>query len=138
MNDLQTGSVLRRNLITIAAIVILLAVSVMMLPKGYKDDLSLIGKGSNIVVLIQNKGAQQSMNLLTLLDQVRGAYEGKVDFLIADIDTPEGKAFENQQQLDSSVLVFFSPDGTRLNVIDSHINETDLRIALNNAFKLTP
>jgi hypothetical protein len=46
--------------------------------------------------------------------------------------------FENQQQLNSSVLVLFGPDGTRLDVIDSNIDETGLRLAINNAFRLTP
>jgi hypothetical protein len=137
MKHLQIGSALRSSLITIAVIVALLGVAVMMLPAGYDDDLSKIGQGSNIVVLIQNKGAQQSMNLLTLLNQVRNDYDSKIKFLIADIDTPEGKTFERQQQLNNNVLVFFGPDGTRLNVIGSEIDETGLREVLNNTFRLS-
>lgn len=137
MRNLQTGSALRSSLITIAVIVILLGIAVMMLPEGYNDDLSMIGQGSNIVVLVQNKGAQQSMNLLNLLNEVRSDYAGKVEFLIADSDTPEGQMFENRQQLDSSVLAFFGPDGTRLNVIGSNIDETRLREVLNNTFRLS-
>ena len=134
----QSGSALRGSLITIAVIVILLGISVMMLPESYDDDLSKIGHGSNIVVLVQNKGASQSMDLLNLLNSVRNDYRGKIDFMIADIDTEEGKAFEQQQQLNSSVLVLFGPDGTRLNVINSGVDETALRTAINNAFRLTP
>ena len=137
MRHLQTGSALRSSVITIGVIVILLGIAVVMLPEGYNDDLSIIGKGSNIVVLIQNKGSQQSMDLLNLLNEVRYDYAGKVEFLIADSDTPEGKMFENQQQLDSSVLAFFGPDGTRLNVIGSKINESGLREVLDRTFALT-
>ena len=121
---------------TIAVIVVLLGIAVYMLPKGFNDDLAMIGRGSNVVVLIQNKGAQQSMDLVNLLNDVRDDYEGKVIFLIADSDTPEGKAFAQQQQLDSSVLVFFAPDGTRLNVIDNKTDERGLRTALDNTFRL--
>jgi len=138
MKKLQTGSALRSSLATIAIIVALLGIAVIMLPEGYDDDLAKIGQGSNIVVLIQNKGAQQSMDLLNLLNQVRADYEGKVEFLIADTDTPEGRAFERQRQLDSSVLVFFAPDGAQLNIIRSNIDEIGLRMALNNTFTLAP
>ena len=137
MRHLQTGSALRSSVITIGVIVILLGIAVVMLPEGYNDDLSIIGKGSNIVVLIQNKGSQQSMDLVNLLNEVRYDYAGKVEFLIADSDTPEGKMFENQQQLDSSVLAFFGPDGTRLNVIGSKIDESGLREVLDRTFALT-
>ena len=134
----QTGSALRTSLITIVAIVILLGIAVYMLPKGYNDDLSLIGHGTSVVVLIQNKGAQQSMDLINMLNHIRSDYEDNVNFLIADSDTPEGKAFEQQQHLDSSVLVLFAPDGTRLKVIDNKIDEAGLRMTLNNAFRLSP
>jgi hypothetical protein len=136
MKKLQAGSALRSGLMTIAVIVVLLGIAVYMLPKGFNDDLAMIGRGSNVVVLIQNKGAQQSMDLVNLLNDVRDDYEGKVIFLIADSDTPEGKAFAQQQQLDSSVLVFFAPDGTRLNVIDNKTDERGLRTALDNTFRL--
>ena len=136
MKKLQAGSALRSGLMTIAVIVVLLGIAVYMLPKGFNDDLAMIGRGSNVVVLIQNKGAQQSMDLVNLLNDVRDDYEGKVTFLIADSDTPEGKAFAQQQQLDSSVLVFFAPDGTRLNVIDNKTDERGLRTALDNTFRL--
>jgi len=138
MKKLQTGSTLHSSLITIAVIIVLLGIAVYMLPEGFNDDLSMIGHGSNVVVLIQNKGAQQSMDLVNLLNDVRDDYEGKVIFLIADSDTPEGKAFEQQQQLDSSVLVFFAPDGTRLNVVDYKADEPGLRTTLNNTFRLSP
>ena len=138
MKKQHSGSALRSSLITIVVIVVLLGIAVKMLPKGYNDDLSKIGQGTNIVVLVQNKGASQSMDLINLLDRVRDDYEDRVDFLIADIDTPEGKAFAQRQQLDSSMLVFFAPDGTRLKVTDSNINEAGLRMALDNAFRLSP
>jgi len=138
MKKSHTGSALRSSLITIAVIIVLLGIAVFMLPKGYNDNLSLIGHGSNVVVLIQNKGASQSMDLINLLNRVRNDYEGKVTFLIADSDTPEGKAFEQQQKLDSSVLVLFAPDGTRLKVLDYNIDEKSLRTALDNIFRLPP
>jgi len=134
----QSGSALRSSLITIFVIVVLLGIAVIMLPGSYDDDLSKIGHGSNIVVLIQNKGTQQSMDLLNLLNHVRGDYVGRVDFMIADIDTQEGKSFEAQQQVNSSVLVLFGPDGTRLNVINNNIDESGLRRTLDSSFRLMP
>ncbi len=138
MQDKQTGSALSSSLLTLVAITVLLGIAVMMLPKGYDDDLSKVGQGVNTVVLIQNKGAQQSMDLLNLLNQVRDDYQGRVDFLIADVDTEEGLAFKNSQRLDSSELVLFGPDGTQLNVLNNSIDEAGLRKALDNAFRLPP
>lgn len=138
MKKSHAGSTLRSSLITIVVIVALLGIAVIMLPKGYNDDLSKIGQGANVVVLIQNKGASQSMDLINLLNHVRDDYEDRVEFLIADTDTRDGKAFAQQQQLDSSMLVFFAPDGTRLNVVDSNIDEAGLRMALDNTFRLAP
>jgi len=138
MQDNQTGSALSSSLLTLVAITVLLGIAVMMLPKGYDDDLSKVGQGVNTVVLIQNKGAQQSMDLLNLLNQVRDDYQGRVDFLIADVDTEEGLAFKNNQRLDSSELVLFGPDGTQLNVLNNSIDEAGLRKALDNAFRLPP
>jgi preprotein translocase subunit SecG len=51
----QSGSATRTTLITLAAIVAFLVVAFMLLPKGFKSDISVIGQGSNVVVLAHNK-----------------------------------------------------------------------------------
>ncbi|MCC6207344.1 MAG: hypothetical protein IT488_04255 [Gammaproteobacteria bacterium] len=138
MRRTQTGSALRSSLITLGVIVALLAVAFAMLPKGFSDDVSRIGQGSNVVVLMHNKEAVQSLDLMTLMNKVRTNYEGRIEFLAVDIDTDAGRAFMEQQQIGGSALLLFDPDGVRRGVLISVRDEQTLRAALDNAFGLGP
>ena len=138
MNRTPTGFALRSTLIAIAATVAFLAFFITRLPQGFSDDLSRIGRGANVAVLVHNKSTVRSQNLMTLLNQVRPDYAGKVELLVADIDTEIGKGFVREQQVHDSVLVFFGPDGTRRGVLEGAVDENGLRMALNNAFSLKP
>lgn len=138
MNRTQTGSALRTTLITIAATIAVLAFLITRLPQGFSDDLSRIGRGANIVVLVHNKSTVRSQNLMSLLNQVRPDYAGKVEWLVADIETESGKAFVREQQVNDSILLFFGPDGTRRGVLEGAVDENGLRMALDTAFSLKP
>jgi predicted polyphosphate/ATP-dependent NAD kinase len=138
MNRTQTGSALRTTLITIAATIAVLAFLITRLPQGFSDDLSRIGRGANIVVLVHSKSTVRSQNLMSLLNQVRPDYAGKVEWLVADIETESGKAFVREQQLNDSILVFFGPDGTRRGLLEGAVDENGLRMALDTAFSLKP
>lgn len=63
------------------------------LPRGYSDDLSLVGKGKVAVVLVRDKNVVQSSDLLEVLNTVRDQYAGQVEFLMTDYDSAEGRAF---------------------------------------------
>jgi predicted polyphosphate/ATP-dependent NAD kinase len=138
MNRTQNGSALRTTLITIAATIAVLVFLITRLPQGFSDDLSRIGRGANIVVLVHSKSTVRSQNLMSLLNQVRPDYAGKVEWLVADIETESGKAFVREQQLNDSILVFFGPDGTRRGVLEGAVDENGLRMALDTAFSLKP
>lgn len=134
MRNMQSGSALRSTLITVAVIVVLLAFAAMQLPQGFSDDLSRIGQGKNVVVLTHNKEAVQSANLMDLMNDIRGDYEGRVEFLAVDIGTREGEAFLRGQQVGASMLLLFGPDGERRGVLADIRNEQELRRALDKAF----
>lgn len=134
MKITQTGVAWRSILITITVVTALLSILVTLLPKGYKDDLSRIGKGVGTVVLIHNKNGVQSLNLMGLVDQVRPDFESHVAFLIAEVDTASGRAFMQSQQASNVGLVLFSADGKRLGFVDGNIDKDALRAALGNAF----
>lgn len=134
MKTSQTGSALRSILITLAVVVVLVSALVSLLPKGYKDDLSVIGKGVGTVVLIHNKNGVQSLNLMGVVDKVRSDYEGRVEFLIAEVDTASGRTFMQAQQVTNVGLLFFSPDGQRLRFVDGPIDKAALRAALDSEF----
>ena len=71
----------------------LVAIVVMNLPRGFSDDLSRIGKGKAAVVLVRDKFAVQSFDLMEVMNGIRNQYAGQVEFLLTDSDTPEGRAF---------------------------------------------
>lgn len=134
MRHPHAGSALTSSLLTVGVIITLLVIAFLMLPKGFSDDLSRIGQGGNVVVLTHNKEAVQSLDLMALLDQVRGDYTGRIEFIVVDIDTDAGRAFTEQQQIGGSALLLFDPDGTRRGVLVSVRDESTLRAALDNAF----
>jgi len=129
MNFKQTGSI-KIKLVVIVAICSVLAFAILSLPKGFKSDLTLIGKGTATVVLIHDKNLVGAATTMALLNDVRSDYEDSVEFLAADIVTPEGQAFMRQQSVGVIELVVFGPDGTRLQVLRAGITEQELRTAL--------
>ncbi|MFW2372750.1 MAG: hypothetical protein ACN4GM_06470 [Gammaproteobacteria bacterium] len=132
MTYTQTGSAARTSLIVVLVICGLLAVAVMLLPKGFSDDLSKIGQGMAVVVLTHDKNSVGSMQFMELLNKVRADYAGMVEFLAVDINTREGQAFSRRQGVGAVVLVLFGPDGTRQGVLYSGIGEKALRSEIDN------
>ena len=133
MYQSQTGSAARTTLIALAVIAVFNVVAVMLLPKGFKSDLSVIGQGSPVVVLAHNKDSVQSLNLMDMLNKVRSHYEGRIEFRVVDNGTPQGRAFIAQQQVSLGTLLLFGPDGTRQRVVSGINNEDVLRTTLDAA-----
>ena len=136
MFNSQKGSAIRTSLITLAVIAILLVLIVAKLPKGYSDDLSKIGQGKNIVVLIHNKESTTSLTLVSYLDQVRGDYSDTLEFLMLDMQSPEGARFAQSLRLRGATLVPYLADGKRLDPIFGIENVDDLRTKLKKALPL--
>ena len=93
------------------------AAAAMNLPRGYSDDLSRIGKGQPAVVLIRDKNAVSSFDLIQVLDGVRDQYAGKIEFLLVDFDTPEGRAFITANNTTPITLVLFDAGGNPMKVL---------------------
>jgi hypothetical protein len=87
------------------------AVIAMNLPRGYSDDLSLVGKGKVAVVLVRDKSVVQSSDLLEVLNTVRDQYAGQVEFLMTDFDTAEGRAFIADKGAARVTLAVLDGDG---------------------------
>jgi hypothetical protein len=93
------------------------AVAVMNLPRGYSDDLSRIGQGRTAVVLVRDKNAVESMDLMNVLNRVRNQYAGRVVFLLTDYDTQQGRAFIAANKAARTTLVLFDPSGRPVKVL---------------------
>lgn len=87
------------------------AVIAMNLPRGYSDDLSLVGKGKVAVVLVRDKSVVQSSDLLEVLNTVRDQYAGQVEFLLTDFDSAEGRAFIADKGAARVTLAVLDGDG---------------------------
>ena len=132
MTYAQTGSARQTNLFIILFACVILVAAAMLLPKGFSDNLSIIGQGSVVVVLTHDKNAVGGMLMMDLLNKVRSDYDGKVELLAVDVNTVEGQAFTRQQGVGAIVLVLFGPEGSRRDVLGAGIGEQELRSALDN------
>ena len=132
----QNGLARYTNLIIIFVVCAILATAVMLLPKGFSDDLSKIGQGSVVLVLTHDKNTVGGMVAMELLNAVRSDYEGMVDFLAVDVNTSQGQAFTRQQGVSSVVLILFGPNGSKRDVLSADISEKELRSILNTILSL--
>ena len=102
----------------VGGMLLLFAVVIAMnLPRGYSDDLSRIGKGKVAVVLVRDKNAVQSFDLMEVMNAVRDRYAGQVEFLLTDSDTPEGRAFIADKGAARVTLVVLDGNGKTLDVL---------------------
>ena len=110
-----------------AFFIVLAVVTVMKLPRGYSDDLSRIGKGKVAIVLIRDKNAVQALDLMEVMNDIRGQYDQQVEFLLTDFDTAEGRAFMAANSAVRVTLVLFDANGKLVNVIYPPQNAASLQ-----------
>jgi hypothetical protein len=126
----QAGAITRTGLIVIVLVCLVFVLAVRLLPRGFSDDLSMIGQGKAAVVLTHDKNSVRSMELMTLLNKVRADYSAGVEFLVIDIDSSTGREFIRRQGIAGVGLLFFDTAGIRRAVLDRRVNEVDLRRVL--------
>jgi hypothetical protein len=97
--------------------VLLAVVGVMNLPRGYSDDLSRIGKGKAAVVLIRDKNAVQTFDLMEVLNEIRDQHAAQVEFLLTDFNTPQGRAFIAANGASRVTLVVLDANGKLVSVL---------------------
>ncbi len=134
MHFTQIGSAARTLVITLLVIGVFMAIAVTLLPKGFSHDTSIIGQGSNVVVFVHDKSSMYSLNLMEMLNQVRPDYATRVEFLVVDSGTNEGRAFIQKERATLGELLLFGKDGIRREVLINIEDEEILRAALDNVF----
>lgn len=130
MKKAQNGFVTRTTMIVLLVIGLFFAGAVMLLPKSFSDDLTLIGKGSASVVLTSDNNLVVSQTSMEMLNKIRSDYEGDVNFLVADVGALKGQEFMREQQVGVALLLFFGPDGKRENLLEAGASETVVRAVL--------
>lgn len=109
-----------RRAIKLGVIVFFAAVVAIMLnnlPRGFSDDLSVIGQGTPAMVLLRDKNAVSSIQQVDVMDDLSGRYKHRVNFLLTDYDTPAGEAFMQTHRVSPSHLVVFDGTGSMVKVL---------------------
>jgi hypothetical protein len=138
MEDQSTGRGMPRwgRLLLIALAVVAVAGLIWrQLPSGtYATDLSRIGAGRPVVVLAQDPNFAGGLAVMELLNKVRGDYAERVEFLVAPLVLPEGRAFGERHAVGDGSVLLFAADGSRVGVLPHPKTTDELRRALNQAF----
>ncbi len=124
--------------VVVAFFIALAAVAVMSLPRGYSDDLSSIGKGKAALVLVRDKNAVQTFDLMEVMNGLRDQYAGQVEFLLTDFNTPQGRAFMAANKAPRATLVLLDAKGTLVNVIYPPQTAESLQQEIAVALKAAP
>lgn len=122
------------KLITFSLILLVIFIAVSLLPRSFSQDLSVIGQGTNAVVLVHDGNILQSTDTMVAMNAIRDDFDERVTFIVADINTPEGKRFADNHGFGQAALAFFAANGDRLQVLYSEQTGESLRQHLNTIF----
>lgn len=103
--------------VVIGLLLLVVAIVIMNLPRGFSDDLTRIGKGKAAVVLVRDKSAVQSFDLIEVMNGIRDQYAGQVEFLLTDFNTPEGRAFMTANGAEQVTVTVFDANGNKVNIL---------------------
>ena len=95
--------------------------------KPISTDLSVIGQGKPALVLAYENYSPAGGEALNRLRQVKSDYDSRLDFVVADLGTPQGLAFANRYQLSDGQAIFLKQDGKPLKVTSIPADERELR-----------
>ncbi len=100
------------------------------------SDLSSVGQGQPSLVLAYENFHPESGAMLNQLSRIKSDYIDQMNFAVADLGTPEGKAFARKYGIDNGSAVFLSADGEPLRVSFLTSDEQALRQLLNEKLAL--
>ena len=109
----------KKVVIVTASIVALLAAGdlfVISAGKPIGSDVSIVGQGKPAIVLAYENYSPAGGEALSSLREVRDNYDSRLDFVVADMGTPQGRDFANRHQLIDGVAVFLDQSGKPLQV----------------------
>ena len=134
----QKPAVKRNNwpkFVTLTLILVIALFAVSLLPRGFSGDTSLIGNGTHALLLVHDDNILQSGETMAAMNAIRDEYAERLAFIVADINTPEGRTFANSHGLMPAALVFFSANGDKLQTLYTPQTAESLRLELNKLFQ---
>ncbi len=131
MIDPKQKSRIRPWLIALTITAGVLALVWSQLPRQpYSTDLSRIGQGQPALVLAYDIQSMGGMEVMKMMDDLRGEYTDRVAFLVAPLGAPHGQAFGRQFNLDNGSVVLISGKGAVVNTLHLPANTDVLQQAL--------
>ena len=119
--------------VSLAALIVLGYLLMMGIGKPISTDLSVIGQGKPVLVLAYENYSPAGGDALNRLREVRSDYDSRLDFVVVDLGTPQGRAFANRYQLADGQAVFLKQDGQPLEVTNIPADERELRSRLESS-----
>lgn len=101
--------------------------------KPISTDLSAIGQGRPALVLAHENFSPTGGDALNRLRGIRSDYDARLEFAVADLGTPEGRAFADRHRLGDGLAVFLSRDGEPLQTTSIPQDDGELRRLLDAA-----
>ena len=95
--------------------------------KPIGTDLSIIGKGRPALVLVYQNYSPTGGEALNRLSQVKDDYDSRLDFVVANLGVPEGRAFANRYKLVDGQAIFLKSNGQPLRITSIPADEQELR-----------
>jgi hypothetical protein len=96
---------------------------------AYPTDLTRVGTGTPTLVLAHDSGYVGGAEVMEHLNDLRALYAGRVDFLVAHLQMPDGAAFAKRHGAQDGTVLLFGADGRSLGAL--HLpSSAELRRAL--------
>lgn len=120
-----------KRLIYIVFFAALATLIVSQLPRGaYSTDLMRVGDGRPALVLAYDLNSTGAMDVMKLMDALRDEYTDRVEFLVADLGTPQGYKFAQRHNAINGTVMFYSGTGLHVRTIHLPPNTETLRYGL--------
>lgn len=100
---------------------------------AYPTDLTRVGAGTPTLVLAHDANYVGGTEVMVHMSELRASYAGRVDFLVAHLQMPDGAAFARRHGAQDGTVLLFGADGRQLGLLDQP-NDEQLRRALAQAF----
>ena len=124
----------RKRLIYLFLFGALAALIVSQLPRGsYSTDLSRVGQGQPALMLAYDINSTGGMDVMELMHTLRDEYADRVEFLIADLGTPQGSQFAKRHNAINGTVMFYSAQGSYVRTIHVPPDTETLRYGLDDA-----
>ncbi len=98
--------------------------------KPISTNLSIIGQGKPALVLAYENYSPTGGEALNRLRKVRKDYDSRLEFVVAEIGTPQGRSFADRYQLFDGQAVFLKQNGEPLQITGIPADEQTLRTQL--------